>query len=629
MGCNGGEWWIFSPHACTRVRTTTGCFKWTARPERGGLAGGGHAAILGATSTVRRRTEVLLPGVPYRQIPGRRCRRMGGAEDGRHFKMSTVRLVDPGHDAEARPSFRYHPHNLSVAVDVAVTHLAGKDSVYRQNGHLVVAQRTEDGVALHELTRALARSSLTECMVFIGAVGKKGEVGPIIPPNEVIDAALSKRDSWHAAGVRACSGISRLPGCHADGSLIQPGYDAASRRLVDFNGATFPRPGETKADAAAALGRVSDLLIDFPFATPLDRAVAVSLLITAVHRSLMRVCPAYLLDSPSPEIGKSLIVDLASALITGKRAQTINPTSDQNEMRKSIFSMLISGSQHIAIDNIDLSFGGAAFDILVTQETYPDRVLGVSEMRAPSSVALVTLTGRNVKFLGDGALRTLRSRLETLSERPGLGGAPRKHPRVFHYVIEKRHQLVSDCVTIARAYLLAGRPNPTELREFDDWCMRVREPMIWLGMEDVADTIERQRLEGDATVSAMVELMRAWVNLYGDRAMILPSMVSELRTAMSGPDRPKQERLSHAIEVFAGVEPSQRGCARVLGGKLAPNVGRPMHGMILRQLARHEDGNRWQVVSLDAKPAPPDAKPVPTEDLFEWDDKPMTKGTRP
>lgn len=541
--------------------------------------------------------------------------------------MSTIRLVEPNDegfdpigeepDDDTRLSLTYEPHNLASAVVSAVTQFAKLDAVYRQHGRLVIAQRTENGIALHELTRPLARSALTECMVFIGPTGKKGQMGPILPPTEVIDASLQKRDLWHSAAIRICNGVSRLPACRDDGSIITPGYDPVSKRIIDFNGEIYPMPGSTHDDAAAALARINDLLCDFPFCSDLDRAVAVSLLVTAVHRCMMRVCPAYLIDSPSPEIGKSLIVDLASALLIGKRADVWIPTTDRDELRKRIFSQLLSGAQHIAIDNIDLPFGGPPFDVLISQERYGERVLGASQVDAPSTVALVTLTGRNVKFLGDGALRTLRARMETDSERPGTSTAKRKYPHVFDYVVKNRTRLASDCVTIARAYLLAGRPGPTQLREFDDWCMRVREPLIWLGMPDVAESIERQRLEGDETVSSTVELMRAWTDLYGEKPVVVPSMIHELKNTLPGPDRPKYDRLSYAIEVFCGAEISQKNCARTLSAKLHPNAGRPLHGMVLRRLARIEDGVQWQIVASGAKRAvPASAKPSEPEDFF-------------
>ena len=526
----------------------------------------------------------------------------------------TVQLLKPVAEGR-RAEIQHEPQNLSVSVTKAVAALSRVDSIYQQDSALVRAERGMSGVVLRELGRVVTRMVLTECVVFksMQMVAKEFVNKSIGPPDAVVDAVLQCPDRWREAGIRDVTGVSRLPGCDSKGAIIVEGYNQQYRRLIDFDGKAYPKIGSTKADALAAYNRVADLMVDFPFTTDLDRRVAVSLLITAVHRSFMRVCPAYLIDSPSPEIGKSLVVDLASALLNGRRAQTINPTEDQNEMRKSIFSMLMAGSQHVAIDNIDITFGGAPFDILITQEAYPDRKLGVSEMRAPSTVALVTLTGRNVQFKGDGALRTIRAQMSTTNERPGTVTTPRKYPHIFDYVVEHREQLVSDCVTIARAYLLAGRPNPTGLREFDDWCMRVRDPMVWLGQGDIADSIENVRKDSDEIGAMMAELLNAWFAIHGDDPMVLHDLIKEVRNPPTGPDKYKYERLSDAIEAF-GIDQEKVNSHNALLKRLRPNIGRTFSGMALNHAPRNKRGLRYAVTAEKKQEA--EFTPVDPVDYF-------------
>ena len=88
--------------------------------------------------------------------------------------------------------------------------------------------------------------------------------------------------------------------------------------------------------------------------------------------------------------------------------------------------------------------------------------------------------------------RTLVCQLDAKLERPEL--------RSFKFnpierVLEKPGTYIAAAITIARAYMAAGRPKATTvpLVGFDGWSKVVREPLIWLGEQDPVSSMEAAR----------------------------------------------------------------------------------------------------------------------------------------
>ena len=68
----------------------------------------------------------------------------------------------------------------------------------------------------------------------------------------------------------------------------------------------------------AALALLEDLLVEFPFADPdVDKAVALSGLITPVIRAAIDACPMHAIKAPEYGSGKSYLINLVSAIATG------------------------------------------------------------------------------------------------------------------------------------------------------------------------------------------------------------------------------------------------------------------------------------------------------------------------
>lgn len=478
---------------------------------------------------------------------------------------------------------------LPAQVDGVVRALAKHPNIYSRTNALVMAGRGGDGLTqLQKVSKASARVIMEERAVFVQE--RRGKNGPVMHrcsvDDRLVDAVIGMPDRWSGV-IREVRAVHRLPVLRMDGSLIGEGYDADTKLLVDFSGATYPEPKTTRGAAVKAVEWLEDLVCDFPWETELDRSTMVALLVTATMRRTFNLCPGFLIDSPSSGIGKGTLVNMTSVLMSGRMPANMNQPGGEDELRKSVFSFLRDGVDHLSIDNITLPFGGEAYDTMMTSEVYTQRVLGKSETESVPNRTLITITGRNVKFRGDGVGRTMRARMITMMERPDVGRTF-KYPELVEYVREHRAELVAACLTIARAYLLAGRPNKcSPLREYTQWNAMVREPILWLGRGDVIASIEAQRVDSDEDVTAYLELAAAWYDVYGERPVSLAEAVEELVAlkhgggggSMTEVDKAKRRRLTHAIVTACGVQIDAAAITKHLRRAVATNEGRVVAGL--------------------------------------------------
>ena len=146
---------------------------------------------------------------------------------------------------------------------------------------------------------------------------------------------MSREGQWSLPPV---SGITTTPTLRPDGSLLQaPGYDRESRlyhvadpRLKLRGLAAEP----TREAALTSLGRLEELLVGFPLVTDVDRAVALSGILAAVVRGALPVAPLHAFRAPAAGTGKSFLIDLTSAISTGRPCPVMAVADKESETEK-------------------------------------------------------------------------------------------------------------------------------------------------------------------------------------------------------------------------------------------------------------------------------------------------------
>jgi putative DNA primase/helicase len=93
---------------------------------------------------------------------------------------------------------------------------------------------------------------------------------------------------------------------------------------------------------------------------------------------------------------------------------------------------------------------------------------------------------------GDMTRRALRGALDPGCERPELRVFDVENP--LDRAKRERAAFVRDALTVLRAYIIAGRPDPVPaLGSFAEWSKLVPSALVWLGLPNPVGTMEAVR----------------------------------------------------------------------------------------------------------------------------------------
>jgi putative DNA primase/helicase len=361
------------------------------------------------------------------------------------------------------------------------------------------------------VTPDMLRDYLSRCAHWERFNERKKDFVATDPPRDVAATILSRTGEWQFPHT---VGVITTPTLRPDGTILsKPGYDPITR-LVLMSPPELPfipeRP--TRDMATAALKLLDALLEEFPFVDKASRSVALSELITPVVRGAMTVAPLHANRAPTPGTGKSYILDIASAIVTGQPCPVISAGADEFETEKRLAAALLRGQALIAIDNLNGELRGDALCQIIERPIVDVRPLGVSRLVRVESRTTVFANGNNLIMVGDLIRRVLQCSLDANVERPELRQF-KNNP--LEAVLANRGRYIAAALTIVRAYLAAGCPGSLPvLASFDDWSRLVRSPLVWLGRADPVDTMETARHE-DPELDVLRRVVNAWHSVVG------------------------------------------------------------------------------------------------------------------
>ena len=368
--------------------------------------------------------------------------------------------------------------------------------------------RTTVAAGLTELSTHAVLDLLSQSADWVRFDKRTKEEVPCDPPGAVPSIILSRKGQWKLPPV---AGVVTTPTLRPDGSILsEPGYDRATRlfHVADPSlelGVMPEKP--TRANAEAALATLKALLTGFPFVTEIDRAVALSGLITPVVRGALSVVPLHGFRASTAGSGKSFLVDIVSAIATGRPCPVVAAGQTDEETEKRLVGLLIAGFPIVSVDNVNGELGGDLMCQLIERPLIRVRPLGRSEIMELESRATVFATGNGLRVRGDMTRRSLISSLDAQMERPELrefSTDPMKE------VLADRGKYVAACLTIVRAYAAAGRPDClAPLASFEDWSDCVRSALVWLGCADPVASMEAAR-DDDPDLAELREVLGLW-----------------------------------------------------------------------------------------------------------------------
>ncbi|HEY4122687.1 MAG TPA: hypothetical protein VGM56_32710 [Byssovorax sp.] len=528
------------------------------------------------------------------------------------------RLDDYGgeHDREGRPIVAISA-DLYENTNAAVAALGADPDLYCRDAVLVHVVRLDDDdaadrrapmAAVTPIMRSLARATLTERLArfasFVKYDGRKKQDVEVLPP-ETLVAAVDARGEW--PGLRALAGILETPSMRPDGTLIEtPGYDRATRYLYMPSADYLPVPrAPTQTQASAALAELLEVFEDFPFASQPQRLVPVAALLSMIARPMIAgAVPGFLFDATTAGSGKSLEVDAATMVASGRAAARMTWPVDDAELEKVLGAYALRGANSIVFDNVDRAFHGGPLEKVLTAWPLVElRILGKSKIPTMRWRAVVMASGNNLVVQGDTARRVLVARLEPDGPRP-QDRSDFKHPRLLAWVAAERPRLVRAALTLLRAWTIAGRPTPLRATwgSFEVWASIVPELLAWAGGPNVmeAQLSADDAARADPLLSALPAIFDVMEHLDGGFGVTVKELVSACYNTTEfgrAVHSPHHAEAAAALDVLGKAKPGQLPDPARVGYALRAARGRWLADgrKVDHATTKANTGVRWQV----------------------------------
>lgn len=425
---------------------------------------------------------------------------------------------------------------------------------------------------------------------------KTGEQVRVDCPRNVAQTILARKE-WSFPKLEA---VVEHPVMLPDGAVLwESGYHEPTGLLLQLPFAEFQSPIDdpSEDELMASLIELRALLVGFSFVDDMDLSVALAFLLTAFVRPILPTAPAFAIDAHAPGSGKSTLVRMQARLATGREPAFLTYRDDPAELQKLLFSALLEGDQHIAIDNVDIPLAGADLAVILTSPVYRGRVLGQSLNASVPTKAVISFNGNNLQIIGDLTRRVLICRLDPACERPA--------EREFEFdpikeVAERRSDYVLAATTIMAGYIASGeRVTVRPFGSFELWSRLVREPLMWLGLPDPVDAmrvLEAADPEREQLRSMLEAVHGAFEHNEFRAADLIQAAKAKNQASIDGraplTDQ-QQEALSEALR--ASCERNGELSVKALGKWLLRFAGRIDGGMRFMKGRQTKVGALWRV----------------------------------
>jgi hypothetical protein len=332
------------------------------------------------------------------------------------------------------------------------------------------------------------------------------------PPKALIKSLLATPDP----GLPVLSGIVTTPVFGHSGTLLTtPGYHHDARLFYQpTHGFDLPalsdRPSTSEIISARDL-ILEDLMADFPFTGPAERAHAIALLLLGFLRPMIDgPTPLHVIEKPAPGTGATLLVEVIATLITGKSPSVMTEGPNEEEWRKRLTAKLLQLPSIIFIDNLGKRLASSALAAVLTAVSWEDRILGKSEMAGLPIRCSWIATGNNPQFSNEMARRIVRIRLDSRVDRPWLRTEFR-HRDLVKWARDNRCRLVAACLTLCLAWKAAGWPEGTRtLGVFEKWSRVMGGVLEVAGVEGFLSNLDDMLANADTEGMMLRSFVTAW-----------------------------------------------------------------------------------------------------------------------
>lgn len=450
-----------------------------------------------------------------------------------------VRLAK-GPSLYAKPTIKITPDIAAVAdqAEQALLALPGGPHVYQRARRLVMItrdvpplkwlRRHPDMPMLVDVRAPWLREWCSRAALWAKFDKRSNQWEAALPPAWAIETLLARTDFQ----VPVLEGIVFTPTFRPDGSMIdQPGYDQSTGLFFHPNGmADLHLPvSPTLADAQRALRRLHAVFRDFPFAAAHHRSTVYAAILSLLARyAIDGNVPLFGVRSTTRGAGKGLLIDVISLIGTGRTMARMAQTREEEEERKRMITLALSGIPALHIDNVAWPLGSGALDGALTSRTVTERMLGTNEQREAPLNLVFFASGNNMQFKGDTARRTVPIDLAPLEERPDERTGFR-HVPLLSWVGHHRRALVKAALTVLKAFYVAQQPAQplTPFGSYEPWSDLIRQCLVWVGEVDPCTDRHALEIYSDTDHEDIATLLTCWHTCYVHTAVSLKRAIQD------------------------------------------------------------------------------------------------------
>lgn len=320
-------------------------------------------------------------------------------------------------------------------------------------------------------------------------------------------------------------------------------------------------------DLASSRAVLEDLICDFPFASPADRANYIGLLLTVILRpAIAEPVPMHLIGSPVERTGKTKLAEIVLGCgLLGHPTPAMQLGVREEEREKRITAALLAGDAVIHLDNLHEFVDSPALASLLTSSVYRGRELGHTRLLAlPNGVTIVG-TGNNVHATGEISKRVVPIMLQPATEAPETRQDYR-HPLLRSYVESQRPRVLGALLGILGAWRAAGRPLGTVgFGGFERWSSVIGGIMACAGYPDWCSNLSAWRGTTDDFGTELRAFVEHWEAEYGSENWIAVSALYDLASKHGLFDRKLNRSTERGNRTAFGQSVISAAAGRVVG----------------------------------------------------------------
>ncbi len=484
----------------------------------------------------------------------------------------------------------------------ALAHVIAADPATDEDADVIT--RAEGSPKIKIATYASLREEITR-HVNLERFDKKEKKMASKHPMEWMMGAILARGYY--PGFKQLVAVTDSPVLLPDGTLLtKQGFDATSGILyVPPPGTQIPPiPDEpTVEQAKVALKKLREVVKKFPFKTEAHKDAWVAGVLTPLARpAISGQVPMFLMDASTRGSGKTLLVKIIEAILSGRDRAIMSPTDDEAEWRKRITTCVAAGDTRVCIDNITKPFGGEAIDSALTTPRWQDRLLATNVRIDLPMLIVFYATGNNVQIIGDLVRRLVHVRLESEEEHPEERAFP---DDIVDETKRNRGELLGQALTILRGYCAAGRPDQKLVpwgNPFDQWSKIVQNAIHWAGGCDIGLTRKGLREESDREGELLGDLLAGLLEIAPKLGSVFTA--SKLMIELTRSMAVEHQRLRAALGELVRTQPSKLPEPAQVGSLFRRHRNRVVNGMaIVRGSSDHGGSATWSV-KISSAPKP-------------------------